>query len=233
MWSSGDGPFTLARDGLFDITNYSHHTFGFRDNAPHAPFPFGCHDQPVPGASGEVSCIWDAMFACVGAPQHSTRESLHFQACLEYGWSPFTGPVYTPYAWLTPSHSTAGHAPYQVSNYTSHCVATTTTIAPAAFAQCLGLADGRDAFIGSRGHALLMAEYAYSERTFKAANLTQAGPTIFVEGKHRADLDGACWDGSVFGGLPAKCKWRLLDAVCEAARANGYDALPKGCAHDE
>ena len=161
--------------------------------------------------------------------QQTEAESLYFQACMERGWSPFTGPAYVPYAWLTPSHSSKGHAPYQPSNYTMGCIRSTTTIAPSAFAKCLGLVGGKDNFIGSPGHSLLMKEYAASEATFKQANLTEAGPTIFVDGKHRADLDGACWDGSTR--LPTACRWRLLDALCEAAAKKG-NALPPGCKHD-
>ena len=74
-----------------------------------------------------------------------------------------------------------------------------------------------------------MKQYAASEATFKQANLTEAGPTIFVDGKHRADLDGACWDGSTR--LPTACRWRLLDALCEATAKKG-NALPPGCKHD-
>lgn len=221
----------MSREGLLDIVSFEHHTFGFRDKRPHAPFPFGCHDEPEIGASGEASCLWDATFACVKELQKTDAESLYFQACMERGWSPFTGPVYVPYAWLTPSNSKAGHAPYRASNYTLGCVRTATTIATSAFEKCLGLEDGKDAFIGSQAHGLLMAEYAHSEATFKRANLTEAGPTIFVNGVHRGDLDGACWDGKTSRGLPAKCEYRLLDALCEAA-ANAGHAVPAGCQHD-
>lgn len=183
----------------------------------------------VPGASGEVSCIWDALFVCVRDLQASPSESLYFQACMERGWSPFTGPVYAPYAWLTPPNSKQGHAPYQPSAYTLDCVKSTTSATEKEFRSCVGLQDGKDGFIGSRGHSLLMQEYAYSESTFKRANLTEAGPTVFIDGSHRADLDGACWDGSME--LPASCKWRLLDAICKAAEAKG-DSLPAGCQHD-
>ena len=215
---------------MFDVVSYEHHTFGFRDKSPAPKYPFGCHDQPEPGASGEASCLWDAMFTAVRHFQKAESESLQFQACMERGWSPFTGQAYVPYAWLNPSHSTKGHAPYQPSNYTLGCVRSTTTIKEEAFRSCLGLEHGQDHFIGSKCHSLLMQEYAFSEATFKAANLTEAGPTIFVDGKHHGDLDGAGWDGS--GELPKACRYRLLDALCEAAAKAGHKK-PAGCKHDE
>ena len=62
-----------------------------------------------------------------------------------------------------------------------------------------------------------------------AANLTEAGPTIFIDGTHHGHLDGACWDGGD-GFMPADCEFNLLDTLCNKAASNGH-ALPAGCQH--
>ena len=162
---------------------------GERARKPGAPYPWDCDDTPVPGASPEASCIWDALFACVAnaTAGDGGRQQLYFQSCMEKGWFYALGPQYVPYDWLN-TNSAAGHAPYAPSALTLGCLGATTAVGEDALRACVGLDGATDAFLGSAGHALAMADFAYSEATFAAAGVEEAGLSIFVNGALAAGL---------------------------------------------
>lgn len=182
----------------------------------------------MPGASPEASCIWDALFACVAnaTAGDGGRQQLYFQSCMEKGWFYALGPQYVPYDWLN-TNSAAGHAPYAPSALTLGCLGATTAVGEDALRACVGLDGATDAFLGSAGHALAMADFAYSEATFAAAGVEEAGPSIFVNGALVSQ--GSCAEPDGYGdvALNQTCVFELLDAICAA-----YDGeQPAGCAH--
>ena len=182
----------------------------------------------MPGASPEASCIWDALFACVAnaTAGDGGRQQLYFQSCMEKGWFYALGPQYVPYDWLN-TNSAAGHAPYAPSALTLGCLGATTAVGEDALRACVGLDGATDAFLGSAGHALAMADFAYSEATFAAAGVEEAGPSVFVNGALASQ--GSCAEPDGYGdvALNQTCVFELLDTICAA-----YDGeQPAGCAH--
>jgi len=214
-----DAPFTMAHEGVWDIVEYSHHTFGDYKKKKKT---YDCKDEHEIGASSEASCIWDALWVCVASLSNSVNgnTSLNFQSCMEHG----SGSTYIPFDWLTPSNSKKGHEPYAPSAFTLNCLSSTTDVSPESLGECLGLDGKTDAFMGSPGHTLLMQEYAYSDKTFKDAGVEKAGPTVFIDGKVRNDVE-VCADDK--GNLDDSCKYLFLDAICGAHKGE----KPPGCAH--
>lgn len=227
----------MSRAGLWDVVNFTHRGFG--EKSKKGKYPYNCKDEHEVGASSEMSCIWGATFSCVrdlgrqGGDAHG-RGSLEFQTCMERGWSSTMGPVYVPYGWVEPSNSKKGHAPYRASNYTLQCLAATTNVSAASLATCLGLDGTTDAFLGSPGHALLMQEYAYSDAAFKRAKKEEAGPSIFIQGSWTplSECAEPAKDPGDAPKLPAKCRYLLLDRLCDEVEKAG-SPRPAGCAHDE